>query len=522
MRVKSSIINAIVSIVAQVVTIVVTFISRRIFLQTLGESVLGINSLFNQIISMMSLMELGIGSAIIYSLYYPLATGKKEQIAAIVSLYKKIYTVIGVMVLVVGSALTPFITFFITGDYSEISNIYLIFMLFVINSALTYFNSYKQNLIVADQKKYITVIFHNGLFVLLNIVQIFVLLRTINSISVAWFGINLFANATADSMNKGVKSAEKMKKALAGFDEMNVLQDTSTSGAGGRANLSPSVDLSQVDEKTVEKTKNFWKDIFKFWEEDWEYFFTNVEGNWGSFIGGIVLTGKGFYDTFKGIFTLITGLFKVLVGIFLGDLDLMKQGWSQMGKGLVDILVGAMEIISGVLITALGFIKGIFLDLVNGIWYIINNVIIEGVKTIGSKVGNVIASAFKVVVNGVLWAIENILNTPIRHINSLVGIINKILGINLSTLPTFKLPRLAVGGIVNMPGRGVPIGGAITGERGAEGVIPLTDSQAMETLGATIGRYITINANITNTMNGRVISREMKKINAENDFATNS
>ena len=303
---------------------------------------------------------------------------------------------------------------------------------------------------------------------------------------------------------------------------MNVLQDTSASGAGGGANLSPSVDLSQVDEKVVEKTKNFWKDIFKFWEEDWEYFFTNVEGNWGSFIEGIGLTGKGFYDTFKGIFTLIAGLFKVLVGIFLGDLDLMKQGWSQMGKGFVDILVGAMEIISGVLLTAFGFIKGIFLDLVNGVWYIINNVIIEGVKTIGTMAGNVIASVFKAVVNAVLYSIENILNTPIRHINSLVGVINKISGINLSTLGTFKLPRLAVGGIVNMPGRGVPIGGAITGERGAEGVIPLTDSQAMETLGATIGRYITINASITNTMNGRVISRELQKVNTNSDFATNS
>ena len=180
MRVRYSMINAIVSVVAQVITIIITFISRRVFLMVLGESVLGVNSLFNQIISMMSLMELGIGSAIIYSLYQPLAVDDKEQIAAIMRLYKKIYTVIGCTVLLAGSALTPFITFFITGDISEISNIYLIFMLFVINSALTYFNSYKQNLIVADQKKYITIIFHNGLFILLNIVQIVVLLRTRN------------------------------------------------------------------------------------------------------------------------------------------------------------------------------------------------------------------------------------------------------------------------------------------------------------------------------------------------------
>ena len=70
-------------------------------------------------------------------------------------------------------------------------------------------------------------------------------------------------------------------------------------------------------------------------------------------------------------------------------------------------------------------------------------------------------------------------------------------------------------------GRGVPVGSAIGGERGAEGVIPLTDSQQMALLGEAIGRYITINANITNTMNGRVISRELQKVQNDSDFAFN-
>lgn len=95
-------------------------------------------------------------------------------------------------------------------------------------------------------------------------------------------------------------------------------------------------------------------------------------------------------------------------------------------------------------------------------------------------------------------------------------------GINLNTLPTFNLPRLKVGGIVNMPNKGTLVGGAVTGESGREGVIPLTDSQAMETLGEAIGRYITINANITNTMNGRVISRQLQQIQAEQNFAYNT
>lgn len=105
--------------------------------------------------------------------------------------------------------------------------------------------------------------------------------------------------------------------------------------------------------------------------------------------------------------------------------------------------------------------------------------------------------------------INNVISLPINSISNALGL-------------KFKIPYLATGGIINNPGAGVPLGLARGGEAGAEGVIPLTDTQAMETLGATIGKYITINANITNTMNGRVISREIKRISANDDFASNS
>ena len=92
---------------------------------------------------------------------------------------------------------------------------------------------------------------------------------------------------------------------------------------------------------------------------------------------------------------------------------------------------------------------------------------------------------------------------------------------NTIRIPTIRY--LKNGGIINLPSHGVPVGvNARGGEAGAEGVIPLTDSQAMETLGEAIGRYITINANITNTMNGRVISRQLQQIMASQNFAYNS
>ena len=385
------------------------------------------------------------------------------------------------------------------------------------------------------------------------------LLTYVNYIAKAWFGVDLFARASADSFNKGAKSAEKMKKSLAGFDEMNVLNDNGTTGALGGV---PSVDLSEsLESVDVEKFKSFWDEIIQFWEEDYAEFFSNIGGNWSMFFKGLGLTLKGFYDVFKGVFQLIRGVVEVAVGLFQGDFEKIKEAWSLMSEGLYNIIVGILEIILGVFSTVLGAIKGLFLDLVTGIY---NTVIVpigkffamlwDGItngfkvainfikntfmsvvdffrniiktivglfKTIGTKVGDAISSAFKTVVNGVLNSIERILNFPINSINKLINVINKVPGINLGTLPTFNLPKLAVGGIVNMPSRGVPIGGAIAGESGAEGVIPLTDTQAMETLGATIGKYITINANITNTMNGRVISRELQKINTNNDFAMN-
>ena len=151
--------------------------------------------------------------------------------------------------------------------------------------------------------------------------------------------------------------------------------------------------------------------------------------------------------------------------------------------------------------------------------------IIKGkVINVGQTTGEIISNVFKAVVNAVLRTIENVLNSPIRAINGLIGVVNSVPGINLNRLRTFNLPRLAKGGIVDVPGKGIPIGGgtAIAGEAGREGVIPLTDIQAMETLGETIGRYININANIVTTMNGRVISRQLQKIQNDNNFAYNS
>lgn len=390
------------------------------------------------------------------------------------------------------------------------------------------------------------------------------LLTYVNYIAKAWLGVDLFANASADAMNKSAKSAEKMKKSLAGFDEMNVLNDNGSTGAMGA--VAPSFDLATPEDTPIPS----WIQWIADNKDILIAGLTGIAGGLmaihlgltliqglgiGLILAGVVLLIQGIVDFIKdpswdNFLTILMGISLVVAGIavlmggwivalvalgvaivayIIKNWDKVKEILGKVGswiydniiKPVGDFFVGLWDgIVNGVK-TAVQWVKDAFSSVVSFFSNLISK-IVNLFKKIGTKVGDAISSAFKTVVNGVLKSIENILNFPIKSINKLIDVINAVPGINISALPTFSLPRLAVGGIVNMPGKGVPIGGALTGEVSKEGVIPLTDSQAMQELGQTIGRYITINANITNTMNGRVISRELQKINMNNSFATNS
>lgn len=171
---------------------------------------------------------------------------------------------------------------------------------------------------------------------------------------------------------------------------------------------------------------------------------------------------------------------------------------------------------------AINFVKKIFNGLISFFGGIINT-ILGFFREIGAKVGEVIGRAFVTVINGILGAIERILNFPIRAINKLTDVINKVPGLNLSKLNTFNLPRLAKGTILNNPGQGVPVAGgrAIAGEAGREAYLPLSDSQLLEELGSTIGKYITVNLTNVTDIDGRTIARKVTEINNNNNFLLN-
>ena len=176
-RLSNSVRNVKYTALAQAVNFLIAFLSRRVFVHILSSEYLGLNGVFSNILSMLSLAELGLGSAICFCLYKPLFAQDHKTINSIMRFYKKAYTLIGLFVLVAGLAVTPFLSF-IVEELPDIPHIRLIYILFVLNSALSYFFVYKKTLLIADQKQYITNVVHQTFVFIMNVLQIVFLLLT--------------------------------------------------------------------------------------------------------------------------------------------------------------------------------------------------------------------------------------------------------------------------------------------------------------------------------------------------------
>jgi phage-related protein len=360
------------------------------------------------------------------------------------------------------------------------------------------------------------------------------------------------------------KNTGKIKKDLqtTPFDEMNILTDTSDSGTSGGAGggaVAPSIDPSLfkgevpdwlkwiADNKdlilavmagvasglfawqlglsaikalgigvmiagiiyTIESLLDYLKD------PSWE--------NFGKIIQGIGIFVIGLGVAFLGLPAIVTGVIIVIVGTIIkyweqikaflqNGIDWLKSkaDWIKDNFGIVgetiylifvnllqevldtadDIFRGLKDVLDGII----RFVKGVFTGNWKEAW--------EGIKQIAKGVADSLGGLFKFPFNMIIAG----MNTLIRGINKIKfdvpdwvpGIGGKQLGFSIP-----EIPRLAKGTILNAPGRGVPVAGgtALAGEAGREAYLPLSDTQLLEELGSTIGKYITINANITNTMN---------------------
>lgn len=154
-RTDYSVINSFVGSLSQVSSLVIGFITQTIFINSLGATYLGIKGLFSNILSVLSFSELGIGVAITYSLYKPLAKKDTEKIILIMNFFKKVYTIIGIFIGIFGVFLIPFIHFF---THQNIPYLYAYYLLFLLNTVVSYFFTYKRTLLNADQLSYLNLI----------------------------------------------------------------------------------------------------------------------------------------------------------------------------------------------------------------------------------------------------------------------------------------------------------------------------------------------------------------------------
>ena len=405
------------------------------------------------------------------------------------------------------------------------------------------------------------------------------LLSYLNYIAQAWFKVTLFSKNSSKNFMKARESTSKIKKDLqtTPFDEMNVLSDTSSSGTSGA--VAPSIDPSMLQGEVPDWLK--WiadnKDLILSIMAGitagllaWKLGLDGIKAlGIGLLIAGIIYTiesllgylqdpgWENFGKIIQGIGIAIIGL-----GALIGSIPLVVAGaivlivgtivkyWEQIKSFLqqgIDWLKGKSDWVHEMFGDEIGdlydFIVDILQDTLNmfdglfsGIKQIFDGIIkiIKGVFTGDWKqawegLKQVVAGVFNSLWSLVKWPLNMIisgLNTLIRGANRIQfdvpdwipGIGGKQFGFNIP-----QIPKLAKGTILNAPGRGVPVAGgtALAGEAGREAYLPLSDTQLLEELGSTIGKYINLNATIPIYVGNRQIAREIKRINAESDFAFN-
>jgi len=179
MRTDNSIKNVSAAFLVNFLSIIVGLIVQLTFIKTLGTEYLGLNGLFSNLISMLSIVELGFGTAIIFNLYKPIINKEYETIKSLMKLYRDCYQFVAIIILLLGLIIIPFLPL-IVGANSISGNITIFYLLFLLDVVISYFLSYKRSILVADQKNYLINLIHIGYLIVLNTIQIYILLKTKN------------------------------------------------------------------------------------------------------------------------------------------------------------------------------------------------------------------------------------------------------------------------------------------------------------------------------------------------------
>ncbi len=194
-RTKNTIRNSIWGFINKIVMLLFPFAIRTVIIKILGTEYVGLHSLFTSIISMLSLAELGFNTAMVYSMYQPIADGDDEKICALMNLYKTVYRFVGLVVLALGIILMPFLPKFIHDTIPENVNLYILYGLYLFNSVSSYWLfAYKNCILIAMQRNDISTNISTVCHVIMYLAQIVGLIIAKNYyIYIIWLPIGSIA-----------------------------------------------------------------------------------------------------------------------------------------------------------------------------------------------------------------------------------------------------------------------------------------------------------------------------------------
>lgn len=175
-RVRNTLTNTVTGLAMKLVTLIANFVIRTVFIRYLGMEYTGVSAVFTDILTILSFSELGIGSAITFALYKPMANQDYRQIARLMHLYKTAYRMIAAVIFLGGLALVPFLDRIIADAPSVKEDLKIIFLLYVVNTAVSYLLVYKSTLFTANQQAYILSFLNIGMVIVRTAVQLLVII----------------------------------------------------------------------------------------------------------------------------------------------------------------------------------------------------------------------------------------------------------------------------------------------------------------------------------------------------------
>ncbi|MGN0552819.1 MAG: lipopolysaccharide biosynthesis protein [Oscillospiraceae bacterium] len=227
-RSDNSIRNISIGTVKQLITLILAFASRTIFVRLLGAEYTGVNGLYGNILTVLSLAELGLGNVLTYSLYKPIKDNDTHKICALIAYFKKLYKYASYTILVLGAAFIPILRFVVKSDLPD-DKLILYYILYLANTVMSYFAVYKSTIIQADQKGYIQSIVGTIAMIVQYTAQIVFLLATKSFIvyliiqAVCTLGQNITLSIIADKMYPYLKFNKERNDTL--IDRSSLLEN---------------------------------------------------------------------------------------------------------------------------------------------------------------------------------------------------------------------------------------------------------------------------------------------------------